>query len=316
MHALRTRTGVLIVGGLLSMVLFLSVPGAELWRKVLQDSAHGPVFAVIAVALALTRRPADAATPRSAAVLLQAFLLAVSLGAAAEVIQHFMPDREMSLLDVLHDAAGATFGLALLYLFERGVRPLRGGVTAILLAIVALVVVARDPVSCAVAYAGRAAQFPVLLQARGAGSHYFLRGDEAALRAVELPTAFARSAHDAALQVAYAPRSQPGLQLFEPAGDWRGYHAVLLDVTNPGDRPLPLVLRIADATTNWATWDRLNHALTVPARSRITVRVPMAEVEAAPRGRPMDLARIADVMVFAPRPAPGTDFYVSRLWLE
>ena len=97
---------------------------------------------------------------------------------------------------------------------------------------------------------------------------------------LELPAAFARSAHDTALRLAYAPGSQPGLQLFEPASDWRGYHAVLLDVTNPGDRPLPLVLRIADATTNWATWDRLNRALTVPARSRITVRVPMAEVEA------------------------------------
>ena len=316
MHALRTRTGVLIVGGLLAAVLFLSVPGAELWRKVLQDAAHGPVFAVVAVVLALMRPPRGLQAARPVPVLCQSGAIAVLCGAAAEVIQHFMPDRSMSLLDVLHDAAGATFGLALLYLVERGVRPLRGGVTPILLAIVALVVVARDPVTCAVAYAGRATQFPVLLQAKGAGSHYFLRGDEAEVRAVELPAAYAHRAHDAALQVAYAPRSQPGLQLFEPAGDWRGYQAVLLDVTNPGDRPLPLVLRIADATTNWATWDRLNHALTVPARSRITVRVPMAEVEAAPRGRPMDLARIADVMVFAPRPAPGTDFYVSRLWLE
>ncbi len=316
MRALQARTGVLIVAGLLAAVLFLSVPGAELWRKVLQDAAHGPVFAVVAVVLALMRPPAGPQAVRSWSVLCQSGALAVLFGAAAEVIQHFMPDRSMSLLDVLHDAAGATVGLSLLFLFERGVRPLRAGVAAILLAIAALVVLVRDPVACAVAYAGRAAQFPVLVQARGAGSLYFLRGEQAEVRTVELPAAFARTAHDTALQVAYAPGSQPGLQLFEPAGDWRGYHAVLLDVTNPGDRSLPLVLRIADATTNWATWDRLNHAVTVPARSRITVRVPMAEVEAAPRGRPMDLARIADVMVFAPRPAPGTDFDVSRLWLE
>ncbi len=316
MHELRVRTGVLIVGGLLAAVLFLSVPGGELWRKVLQDAAHGPVFAVVAVVLALMRPPEGPHSARPWRVLWQSGVLAVLFGAAAEVVQHFMPDREMSLLDVLHDAAGATFGLSLLFLFERGVRPLRAGAVAIVLAIVALVVLARDPVTCAVAYAGRAAQFPVLLQARGAGSLYFLRGDQAEVRTVELPAAFARGAHETALQVAYAPGSQPGLQLFEPAGDWRGYHAVLLDVTNPGDRPLPLILRIADVATDWATWDRLNHALTVPARSRITVRVPMAEVGAAPRDRPMDLARIADVMVFAPRPAPGTEFFVSRLWLE
>ncbi len=129
MHALRTRTGVLIVGGLLAAVLFLSVPGAELWRKVLQDAAHGPVFAVVAVVLALMRPPRGLQAARPVPVLCQSGAIAVLCGAAAEVIQHFMPDRSMSLLDVLHDAAGATFGLALMYLVERGVRPVRATAT-------------------------------------------------------------------------------------------------------------------------------------------------------------------------------------------
>ena len=315
MNRLGRVTGVAVVAALLATVLFLSLPGPELWRKVLQDAAHGPVFAVIAVVMALMARPSVPPGLRSPGQLAKAFALAVLFGAAAEIVQHFMPDRSMSLADLAHDAAGAAGGLGVLAAVERRGRGAMGrGGLAVALAM--LVVLARDPATCALAYARRAADFPVLARAASASNLYFLRGEQASVARAALPEAYRRAGDAPAFKVDIRPGPASGLQVFEPAHDWRGYRAVAVDLTNPGVEPLPLVLRIVDATTDWATWDRLNQVLTVPPRTRLTVRVPLDAVERAPRGRRMNLAAIADVMLFVPRPTQGRTFYVSRIWLE
>ena len=54
----------------------------------------------------------------------------------------------------------------------------------------------------------------------------------------------------------------------------------------------------------------------IPPHTRSTVRVALAAVEAAPVGRRMDLSSIANLTLYANHPAPGSEFYVSRIWLE
>jgi hypothetical protein len=91
---------------------------------------------------------------------------------------------------------------------------------------------------------------------------------------------------------------------------------LVIDVTNPGDHVLPLVLRILDEHHTWQSNDRLNLPLEVPPNSRATVNVALAAVQSVPATRPMDMARIANLALFARQAIPGHEFYVSRIWLE
>ena len=118
------------------------------------------------------------------------------------------------------------------------------------------------------------------------------------------------------MRVSYGDGEPRAVQIVEPSGNWRGYSTVAADLTNPGDSELRLTFRIFDATHDMDYRDRFNLPVVVPPRTRTTVRVALAAVEAAPASRRMDLGRVADVMLFGqPRDGAGA-FYVSRLWLE
>ena len=53
------------MAGSLSLLLFVEIPGNGLWHRALLDSAHGPIFAAVAVLLLLMRAP-EARSRRSA----------------------------------------------------------------------------------------------------------------------------------------------------------------------------------------------------------------------------------------------------------
>lgn len=87
-------------------------------------------------------------------------------------------------------------------------------------------------------------------------------------------------------------------------------------MTNAGDAQRQLVRRVLDQAHVWSHEDRFNRTFVVPARTRRTARFPLDVNGAAPADRPMDLSRIAIVMIFGHGPAVTGEFYVSRLWLE
>jgi hypothetical protein len=352
----------LIIAAMVAAVFFLSLPGTTVWRKVLQDAGHGPVFAVVGIVLALMRAPPVGESARSPAMYLRAFAIAVAIGVATELIQYFQPGRNVSLIDVLHDAAGAAFGLALLVVAERrrpspglpptspasagevdepslGVPPTSpasagevrepspaqqrervgaAGVRAlsIMIALAAFAILAWQPLQAARAYAARAAAFPTLADGEAQPGDTFLAGRNALLDRRPLPARWARPGDRASLHLRFERASLPAFDLFEPSPDWRGYSTLALDVTNPGPAPLRFTLRIHDEQHDWSNDDRLNLPIVVPPGVRTTIRVSLAAVESAPRSRRMDLSRIADVMLFSRSPAAGTEFYVSRAWLE
>jgi len=339
--------GLILIGALLAAVLFASLPGTTAWQRVVHKGGHGAAFLGIAVLLALMQRPRPGA--RSVAACLQAFLVAVVLGAATEVIQIFLPGRNAALLDVGRDATGAALGLALLVLVEQcrlarsaaepRARPTVGdaGVrvpapepertfgsaaparTAVVMAIAfaALAVLAWPPLQCAAGYVTRRLEFPVLAEAEHAADLYFLRARNAELARAALPPRWPDAAGKGkALRLRFEPGSRPALELSEPPPDWRGHAVLALDITNPGDRALEFTLRILDAHHDWSSGDRLNLPVVVPAATRTTVRVALATVEAAPARRPMDMSAIANVMLFSRTPTAGGEFYVSQIWLE
>lgn len=328
---LTVASGLALIAALLACVFVFSLGGQHYWERIVMDAAHGPVFGAIAVVLLLMHAPRTDTGRRGWDAYLAAFLWTVVLGVASEIAQHFMPDRSVSLRDVLHDAAGAALGLSLIALFERRNAssdrtriPGAGGRSAerqspgstnawlVLLAVAAFSVLAWPVIQCARTYAERAAALPALVPLAGRAESRFVRVHEAMPSRVTLPERW-RRAGDAGqfLALRFASGSSPALELHEPSPDWTGFDVLAVDVANPGPEPLAFVLRISDARHDWSHVDRLNLPVSFPPQSRTTLRLSLAELRKAPQGREMNLGAIANVMLYSAGPQPGEEVFVA-----
>lgn len=267
----------------LTLLFVINLPSGKAWQRVSLDASHGPIFAAVAVVLGMWLasrvRDRDAAPWPDWARCGQAFALAVLIGIVVEFLQS-LQGRPPSLFDVLTDAAGAAAGLAAWSLFARPRTGRRG---------------ARD----------RSDEWAVTAIAL-AGLAFI------AWRPVHAAVAYAGRA----LWLAWDAQDAPAVQILEPNGDWRGYSVVAVDLTNSSASELELTLRIFDTTHDGSPEDRLNLPLVIAPRTRTVVRFAMAAVEAAPAGRPMDLSRVANVMLFGRKGEVPGELHLSRLWLE
>jgi hypothetical protein len=325
-RSIQTVAAAAAIAALLSLLFVIHLPSDKAWLRVCLDGSHGPIFAVIAIIIAVwLRARADARGVAAAwpawGIFVRSLLATVVIGIAVEFVQG-QQGRPPSAFDVMTDTAGAAAGLALWLLWTRprpeggatGDRDVRWTLLAIVLAGVTFV--AWRPMQAAAAYAQRVAQFPELAQFEHPRDLYFVTPDGTATGLAELPAPWSQRAGERALRLAFDATHPAAVQLVEPSRDWRGYSVVAADLTNPGDTEIRLVFRILDATHDWTHADRFNLPLVLPPRTRITVRVALDAVESAPASRRMDMARIANVMLFGrDNPAAG-ELYVSRLWLE
>lgn len=298
------------MAGSLSLLLFVEIPGNGLWHRALLDSAHGPIFAAVALLLLLMRTP-EARTRRSAYVI--AFAAALMLGILIEIVQS-LGGRPGSVFDVMTDAAGAAAGLALWRLFHR--KPGDHGWPAIAIALTGITFIVWPPLQAANAYAHRAVVFPTIVDFREPKGLQFVSTEGSRAWIAPLPSPWAQEAGERALQIRYDEQHVAAMRILEPQADWRGYSIVAVDITNPAERSLELTFRVFDAAHDWNHSDRLNLPLVIPPQTRTTIRVALAAIESAPQGRSMDLARIADVMLFGRESQPPARFFVSRIWLE
>ncbi len=304
--------------GLLSLLIVIRVPGKGVWHKVLLDATHGPIFAVVAVLLLLALGRKSARVGRNA--YLAAFAVAVGLGVLTEILQT-LTNRPGSAFDVMTDAAGAAAGLALSWLHEQRRAPAFPGQRAaawmpLAIAAAGIGFVAWHPLQAARAYAHRAAIFPSIVEFRSPQDLTFVEAGGSGSAIESLPAPWGLGPDDRALRVDYDGRHGPSMQVLEPLRDWRGYSVVAVDLTNPSNRELKLVFRIFDAIHDGNPSDRLNLPLAISPQTRTTVRVALAAVEGAPAGRHMDMAHIADVMLYGRESADPASFHVSRIWLE
>jgi hypothetical protein len=310
---------------LLSLLLFVRISPTTAWLRVALDASHGPIFAGVAILLVLllepSRRPdGEMAWPdwvRCGKVL----VLCVVIGAFIEFLQGF-EGRPPSFFDVMTDTAGALVGLGA---WSLATWPRAGAVrgssrhgarSVVALALAGVVFILWQPMHAATAYAHRAAIFPAIAEFERPLDLYFTTTDAAAARITELPAPWSRQPGERALELRYGPGHPPAVQVVEPSGDWRRYGVIAVDLTNVGSAELSLVFRILDTHHDWTHEDRLNLPLVIPPRTRTTVRVTLDAVATAPASRPMDMARIANVMLFGRDPASAGALYVSRIWLE
>ena len=325
-RTIQTAAAVAGVAALLSLLFVIELPSDKAWLRVCLDGSHGPIFAAVAVIIAVwlharaNERGVAVAWP-AWTISVQALLATVAIGIVVEYLQG-LQDRPPSAFDVMTDTAGAATGLALWLLWTRprqGVGATRNRDlhwTLVAIALAGITFVAWRPMQAAAAYAQRVAQFPVLAQFERTRDLYFVTPDGTATGIAELPAPWSQRPGERALRLEFDAAHPPAVQIVEPSPDWRGYSVVAADLTNPGDTEILLVFRILDATHDWAHADRFNLPFVVPPRTRTTVRVALDAVESAPATRRMDIARIANVMLFGrDNLAPG-ELYISRLWLE
>jgi uncharacterized protein YfiM (DUF2279 family) len=318
---------VLVAGilGLLSLLLFIRIPSGNEWLRVSLDASHGPIFAVVAMLvaslLAGRRGPARANTWPDWHLYMLALAISIALGALIEFLQGF-EGRPPSFFDVMTDTAGALAGLSVWTLAtkpaagERHAAVGQNPWTVIALGLAGLAFVLWRPMHAAIAYAHRAAAFPAIADFSSAHGLDFVTTGGAGVAIADIPAPWAHGPGERALEIRYDPQHPPAVQVVEPQADWRAYSVVAIDLTNTGPGELALVLRILDATHDWSHEDRFNLPLVIPPQTRTTVRVALPVVEAAPATRRMDMARIANVMIFGRPPAAPGVLYVSRLWLE
>jgi VanZ family protein len=299
---------------LLSLVVFATFHEPTRFAHTLQKLAHPVVFGAIALLfLTLNRHE----TPRLFGSYFAAFALTVLCGAGTEVAQAFVA-RDPSLLDVLRDALGAGTALAGFATLVPGADARGRGAWRVMGALFAFVgfAIMVAPISTSLAaYAHRDLHYPVLLEACSPLDRYFLSGGGANVKVVPSPGS-TTSPCGSALRVEFGAPAYAGISIDEPYPDWRTARTLVLDLRNPGESDLSLVLRVHDRRHNHQFQDRFNREFTLRARERLELAIPIAEIEHAPAGRPMDLSQIAGIIVFRYRGNMAGSFEVERMLLR
>jgi len=317
---LKRRIALPLVGILLVAVVLAPIPGSTRWIKALHDTAHGAIFGFVAILLLFAGRRdvrLGRMPPWTGYVL--AFFTSALLGVATELAQ-IPVGRDATFSDAGRDVLGALAFLLLFAAFDpalqQGHAMLRRSVL-VLLALPLLGVVVKPGIEAAAAYARRAAQFPVLADFSARFDGYFIQPNWSVLTLASPAQEYARHDGEQALRVLFQPGPYPGVDFFEPAPDWSGYTTLALDVTNPHSSPLELLLRVHDTDHSKLFEDRFNKVLHVAPQTRATLRVALEEIRSAPRGRAMDMQRIADLLFFRTDSASAVEeIYVTRIWLE
>jgi len=298
---------------LLAVVVFSPGPGATRGGAALHDIAHAPVFACVTLLFLMLFKRLQRG--RVLNQYLVAFALAVALGFATEIVQRLVRG-DSSLLDLISDAIGALAACGIFAGFDRRIsqRGVRAG--AAVVGVAALLLHSFQFVRVGLAYVHRNQEFPALFDAKDARDDRFLTPSSSELRYTRLPPELSRMANEPTLLVKLTAGAWPGVAFEEPYPDWSQYQRFMLDVANPGDAPIEVVLRVLDRKHNWRHDDRFNRNLQIDSRTRTTFSIPLTDIEHSPVKRLLDLRAIADVRIFAGESDAGREIFVTRIWLE
>jgi hypothetical protein len=211
------------------------------------------------------------------------------LGATTELAQ-LLEARDCSLEDLLNDVLGATFAACIhAWVCRRG-DPAQIGKRRGLLVVATLcaILIGLPLVWAAAAYLHRQSQLPLLWRADARLDRYF--------------------SSDNGLDY-------PGTAIDEPWPDWSGYRELAVTVSNNAPAPVHVVLRVHDRQHDFSLSDRYNQSFDLLPASEQTLRVPISQIEHAPRGRLMNLRRIAGVILFRAKEDSGNEVVLQEIRL-
>ena len=310
---------VIAIALLAAVVVFAELPHTTKFMHVLHKAGHPVVFGAIALLLlSLLGNRANGKREYCWRHYFSAFGMTIAIGAATEIAQQFT-HRDSSIVDVLSDATGAAACLALhagWFGATSVAREPKVRIACWTLGLLATLTAAAPMTWCLVAYAWRDVQFPVIAQYRSAPDTYFISAEAGNTSTALLPAKWAGANDEKAFRIAISNGSYPGISVTEPYPRWRGFTSLMLDITNPGKSPLALVVRVHDRKHNNAYDDRFNRDVTIDAETRVTLAIPIGEIARLPANRLLDLDTVAGLIIFAAKPVPQGEFFVSRVWLQ
>lgn len=310
-------TALLVIGLLLAVIFSPQVGNSALFTRALHNFAHAPIFGSVAVALLFGFRAHERFVTqpvvRQYAII---FVLTMGLGLVTEAAQ-LVTGRDASWADLRTDGLGAAAFLLALGAFDPArVRASWGERTFLLLFALGAFALAAAPVArTALAYWHRAQVFPAIADFRRDSAAVFVFTRAAHADIVPVPEKWAGEAGERALRVHFLGEQWPSVELAELVPNWRRYRRLSLEIINPQSAEIVLSVRIDDRQHNKRFEDRYNGRFVLPPSARTVIRIPLEEIEAAPRDRKLDLEHIARLLLFKDA-SPGETIYVVGVRLE
>lgn len=305
----------LVAFALVLIVLFGRLPSGTQWSLVLANSAHGPVFTVIAATILSFKhkRKNPALLPGDCAV---TFAAAVLLGIAIEWLQALI-GRDSEVRDVATDALGALTGMAIFVFVQyRGDRATLFCKALFLSGVAAFAVVEAPVVEVAAAYYAKQRRFPLLMDAGSVLGTYFITAYDA-IKAERTLLPESNTAQEAVgLRIRPGKLFPWGLGLSETAPDWSGRRYLAIQLANATDSPQRLTLRIYDAHNPRNHQHSFYAALVLQPHSNAVHRISLADIRSDTGEQPIDLRAVSGVVLYGKTYEDAPEFYLVKMWLE
>jgi hypothetical protein len=158
-------------------------------------------------------------------------------------------------------------------------------------------------------------QLPQLVSWHSSSAYHFVASESAEMHVAKL-SRWSAAGDEVAMQVVPLHESRwPGISINEPWPDWSQYSQLAIEIINPNDAPLALSVRIDDRLHTNQYDDRFTRQYAVVPQTRTTLFVSLADVQASPRLRQLDLTQIAVVILFQDANLGALPFYVCGVRL-
>jgi len=310
--------------GLLAVLQYLEPPNRSLaWISVF-DAGHVPLFGAIALAVFQFLLATPLANRSRPLLYALALVITILIGEFSEWLQ-IGTDRNSDPRDVVNDAIGACSFLLLAatrdpHALSKSSIGSKLRTTCRIIALGLLVIAFAPTAQVARAYAQRAAAFPALCDFAGTWETRFVTTSYAHLEYTSLRDESGRVIPVAHVQ--FEPVRTAAFTLLEPYPDWKGHSAdgtghqrLRVVARSELDRPVDLVLRIHDRRHDGRPSDRFSRRLSfLPGLNAFSI--PLAEIQAAPEGRELDLSAIRRLSLFTSGQGQEEGFSLDLLELR
>jgi hypothetical protein len=322
-----TQTAVRVLGlvALMAVVLipllFLDFPENTRFWQSLFNAGHAPVFGVLSLLfLGLSLVTFGDNFKRQLTHYLVALIASIVMAFGTEIAQIFT-GRDAEMGDVLRDIIGAVAILGLTMTVDRKLYKslqLPTGWRVVLARVVCVLLLISPLVSVTIwslAYRDRDRMVPYLYRFDSCLGHEFMRAEAADLEIVAPPAGWPEPGTTAVGRLTFHRTLYPQMYIDELYPDWRGYDTLRFDLYLPRPDSCRLTLRINDWLHNQEFNDRYNHTFWIqPGVTRMAI--PLADIAAAPAGRPMQMDRIKTLILFSPQPSDTFSIYLGPMFLS
>lgn len=289
---------------LAAALLFVPLPSSRtIAASTIENAGHMPLFLVVSLGL-LTVLRSDF-NLRGWVLYATGIATGLLAALASEAIQRPLA-RDASWEDVFADALGVACGAALFAVFDPALKSRRlTRLAALAVALACLAVYVAPLVRMTLAYIHRNNEFPVIADFNSRSELFWVVGYGAR-----------REVANGALEVEFQADEFPGVSLFEPMRDWRKFSTLIIDVENPAGEILNLGVRVHDRMHRRVFADRFNRRFELAPGERRTLRISLADIRSAPRGRSMDMEHISDITLFRGEKTGSRRLRIYSLRLE